>query len=121
MARNNFLISLFFKSIQSIVLLTILLYSSLTCIASDLDLGEELFTKNCVGCHVKGGNIIRRGKTLKLQALKRNGIDNSQAIAIIASQGIGSMSGYKEFLKEGEDQVLADWIWEQAQNAWVQG
>ena len=83
--------------------------------------GQELFTMHCSGCHVKGGNIIRRAKTLKLSALKRNGIDNQEAIARIAREGIGSMSGYEEVLGKGGDTLVANWIWEQAQKAWVQG
>ncbi len=83
--------------------------------------GEVLFTNNCSGCHVNGGNIIRRRKTLKLQDLQRNGIDNPEAIAKIAREGIGIMSGYDEFLGEGEDILVASWIWEQVQKAWVQG
>ena len=82
--------------------------------------GEKLFSMHCSGCHINGGNIIRRGKGLKLEALKRNGLDNQQAIAKIASEGIGRMSGYKDVLGEDGDQIVADWIWKQAQKAWVQ-
>ncbi len=84
-------------------------------------IGEDLFIKNCSGCHVKGGNIIRRGKTLKISALKRNGINSPQAIAEIARNGVGSMSGYEESLGEGGDKIVAEWIWEEAQNAWTHG
>ena len=83
--------------------------------------GQDLFNNHCSGCHVNGGNIIRRGRTLKMAALKRNGIDNPEAIARIAREGIGQMSGYAEALGEGGDQIVAEWIWEQAQNAWTQG
>lgn len=83
--------------------------------------GQELFNKHCAGCHVNGGNIIRRSRTLKLAALKRNGLDQPEAIARIAREGIGQMSGYAEALGEGGDRIVADWIWEQAQNAWTQG
>ncbi len=83
--------------------------------------GKELFIQNCAGCHINGGNIIRRGKTLKLKHLKKNGLDNPIAIAKIAREGVGSMSGYKEQLGEGGDQIVGDWIWEQAQKAWTQG
>lgn len=83
--------------------------------------GEELFNNHCAGCHVNGGNIIRRGRTLKLAALKRNGLDDPEAIARIAREGIGQMSGYGEVLGEGGDELVATWIWEQAQNAWIQG
>ena len=83
--------------------------------------GEKLFMDNCSGCHVNGGNIIRRGKNLKMPALQRNGIDNPEAIARIAREGVGSMDGYKKFLGEEGDVIVANWIWLQAQKAWTQG
>ena len=83
--------------------------------------GEELFNNHCIGCHVNGGNIIRRGRTLKLAALKRNGIDDPEAIARIAREGIGQMSGYRDVLGEGGDRLVSEWIWNQAQNAWTHG
>ena len=83
--------------------------------------GEVLFMKHCSGCHINGGNIVRRGKTLKIKALKKNGIYNPEAIAQVAREGIGSMSGYKEVLGENGDQIVASWVWDQAQKAWVQG
>ena len=83
--------------------------------------GKDLFYMHCAGCHIKGGNIIRRNKTLKIKDLNRNGIDGPTTIAKIAKEGIGSMSGYKDVLGERGDQIVATWIWEQAQNAWTQG
>tara|TARA_Y100001968_G_scaffold165569_1_gene151584 strand:+ start:980 stop:1246 length:267 start_codon:yes stop_codon:yes gene_type:complete len=83
--------------------------------------GESLFIQHCSGCHVNGGNIIRRNKTLKISALKRNGLDNPEAIAKVAREGIGSMSGYEKVLGKEGDKIVANWIWEQSQKAWVQG
>ncbi len=83
--------------------------------------GAVLFGQHCAGCHVNGGNIIRRGKNLKLATLKRQGLDSTEAIASIARNGIGQMSGYGDKLGEGGDQLVAGWILEQAQNAWTQG
>ena len=85
------------------------------------DTGEDLFAMHCAACHIKGGNIIRRSKTLKLSALKSNGLDSQEAIARVAREGIGSMSGYKKVLGETGDKKVAIWVWEQAQKAWVQG
>ena len=31
------------------------------------------------------------------------------------------MSGYGDALGDGGDRIVADWILEQAQNAWIQG
>ncbi len=89
--------------------------------AIETDLGESLFKHNCAGCHINGGNIIRRSKNLKISSLKRNGIDNPEAIAKIARQGVGLMSGYEIELGDNGDQIVANWVWEQAQKAWVQG
>jgi len=89
-------------------------------IAIEQDSGGNLFKHNCAGCHMNGGNIIRRSKNLKISSLKRNGIDNPEAIAKIARQGIGIMSGYEDELGDNGDQLVANWVWEQAQKAWVQ-
>ena len=89
-------------------------------VALDTDSGKTLFKNQCAGCHLNGGNIIRRGKNLKISSLKHNGIDNPEAIAKIARQGIGIMDGYKDQLGDKGDQIVANWIWEQAQKAWVQ-
>lgn len=82
--------------------------------------GATLFARTCAGCHSNGGNIIRRGKTLKRKALARNHIDGPIAIKAIASGGIGQMSGYEELLGEGGAQVVADWVWDQALAGWPQ-
>ena len=88
--------------------------------AIEADLGGSLFKHNCAGCHINGGNIIRRSKNLKISSLKRNGIDNPEAIAKIARQGIGIMSGYEDELGDNGDQIVANLFWEQAQKARVQ-
>ena len=110
--KINFFVSIFF------IFLFITLPKDLN--ALDTNLGKSLFRNNCAGCHANGGNILRRSKTLKLSALKRNGIDDAEAIAKIARQGIGIMNGYKDQLGDNGDQIVANWIWEQSQKAWVQ-
>lgn len=80
--------------------------------------GAKLFDNNCAGCHVRGGNIIRRGKTLKLAALERQGLASPEAIARVAAAGIGQMSGYGAALGEGGPEAVAAWVWQQAQDGW---
>ena len=81
----------------------------------------ELFEAHCVGCHVGGGNIIRRGRTLKLAALQRNGLDSAAAIATVAAEGRGQMSGYREALGgDGAVEDVAAWVWQQALQGWKQ-
>ena len=88
--------------------------------AIDANLGKSLFKHNCAGCHINGGNIIRRSKNLKISSLKRNGIENPEAIAKIAREGVGIMSGYEDELGDNGDQIVANWVWEQSQKAWIQ-
>lgn len=109
----NFLFIIFF------VLISFTLFPH-DLLALENNTAENLFKKNCIGCHINGGNIIRRSKNLKIKTLERNGIDSSAKIAKIAREGIGIMDGYEDLLKENEDQILGIWVWEQAQKAWVQ-
>ena len=111
-----------FKSITLLFFITWLILSfPYQAIAINKNEGESIFIAHCSGCHINGGNIIRRNKTLKAKDLKRNGIDNPEAIALIARDGTGIMSGYKDVLSKEEDKIVANWILEQSQNAWIHG
>lgn len=83
--------------------------------------GESLFAQHCSGCHINGGNIIRRGKTLKLAALQRQGIEGPAAIAAIAAGGIGQMGGYGPVLGDGGPEAVATYVWHQALAGWPRG
>ncbi len=83
-----------------------------------LEDGGRLFELHCAGCHGQGGNIIRRGKTLKLAALERNGLANPAAIATVAAAGLGQMGGYGKALGEGGPEAVAAWVWQQALDGW---
>ncbi len=87
-------------------------------VSADAAQGEQLFMAHCVGCHVNGGNIIRRGRTLRLEALERNGLADPAAIARVAAEGIGQMGGYGAQLGEGGADAVAAWVWQQAQVGW---
>jgi cytochrome c6 len=84
-------------------------------LASD---GASLFEAHCAGCHVNGGNIIRRGKTLRLAALERQDLASQEAIARIAAAGIGQMGGYQAVLGDAGVDAVAAWVWQQAQAGW---
>jgi len=83
--------------------------------------GAQLFQAHCVGCHVGGGNVMRRSKTLKLAALQRNGITSAQAVALIAENGVGRMGGYGSVLGEGGPEAVGTYVWAQAQAGWPKG
>ena len=75
--------------------------------------GAALFDAHCVGCHLNGGNIIRRGKTLKLKALERNGIEGPLEIAMIATEGSAYVFGIYEATsrEQVEGLVKGDVYW----------
>lgn len=80
--------------------------------------GAKIFSANCAGCHIKGGNIIRRGKNLKMRALKRYKMDSVEAISHIVTYGKNNMSAYKDRLTESEIQTVSTYVLNQAENNW---
>lgn len=83
--------------------------------------GERLFDIHCAGCHPNGGNVVRRGRTLKQPALRRNGIEGPEDIARIAAAGIGRMDGYGDGLGESGADAVGRWVWQQALAGWPRG
>lgn len=55
---------------------------------------DQLFDLHCAGCHAHGGNIVRRGKNLKLRTLQRYQIDSVAAIADLITHGKNNMSAF---------------------------
>lgn len=80
--------------------------------------GAKIFTANCAGCHLNGGNIIRRGKNLQIKALKKYNMDSIEAISHIVTYGKNNMSAYKDRLSESEIQTVATYVLKQAENNW---
>ena len=87
-------------------------------LAADIANGAKIFEVHCVGCHVNGGNIVRRNKTLKLKALERNKVNTIDAIATLVANGKGNMSAYKDRLSQSEIEDISAYVLEQAQKGW---
>jgi cytochrome c6 len=110
------------------VLFLVQLFMTLTAVASlnspalALDTADtasaELFAVHCAGCHINGGNIVRRNKTLKLKALQKNKMDSLAAITEIVTNGKGNMSAYKDRLTENEIEAVATYVLQQAEADW---
>ena len=86
--------------------------------AADLTRGAKLFEVQCAGCHINGGNIVRRGKTLKLKALQQNGYATEAAIAEIVTNGKNNMSAYKDRLNQAQIQDVSAYVLAQAKKGW---
>lgn len=87
-------------------------------LAADTVNGTQIFSVHCAGCHINGSNIIRRGKNLKMKALKKNNMDSIEAIASIVTNGKNNMSAYKDRLTEQQIQDVAAYVIEQAEKDW---
>ncbi|MBD1936871.1 c-type cytochrome [Microcoleus sp. FACHB-68] len=87
-------------------------------LAADIANGEQIFSVQCAGCHINGGNIIRRGKNLKQKALKRNGMDSIEAISSIVANGKNNMSAYKDRLSEQQIEDVSAYVLDQAEKDW---
>lgn len=86
--------------------------------AADLTTGAAVFEVHCAGCHVNGGNIIRRGKNLKQPALEKNGYATMEAIAQIVANGKANMSAYKDKLTAEEIESVAAYVLDRAAAGW---
>jgi cytochrome c6 len=80
--------------------------------------GAVLFAQHCAGCHINGGNVIRRGKTLRLAALRKAGLESGEDVARVASAGQGQMGGYEAVLGPDGARIVGDWVWQQALADW---
>lgn len=77
-----------------------------------------IFTNNCAGCHINGGNIVRRGKNLKEKALKKYNMDSIEAISQLVTNGKNAMPAYKGRLTEQQITDVSAYVLEQAQKGW---
>jgi cytochrome c6 len=80
--------------------------------------GAKIFETNCAGCHANGGNIVRRGKNLKLKALQKNKADTQEAIISIVTNGKGNMSAYKDRLTAQEIDEVSVYVLQKAEQNW---
>lgn len=106
------------KSFVLILLIALSFTFNPPALAEDTANGAKIFSIQCAGCHINGGNIVRRGKTLKLKALKRNQMDSQDAIATLVTNGKNNMSAYKDRLTAKEIQDVAAYVLEQAKQGW---
>jgi cytochrome c6 len=85
---------------------------------SPSDLGPKIFQTECAARVAGGGNIIRRGKNLKLKALERNHIDTLEAVQTLVTQGKGNMSAYGDRLTPEEITAVSEYVLAQAAQNW---
>ena len=92
--------------------------SALAAPVGDLDSGAAVFKANCAGCHVNGGNIVRRGKNLKMKALHRNKVDTHEAVVSLVINGKGIMSAYGDKLTPEQIADVSAYVLQRAETGW---
>jgi cytochrome c6 len=78
------------------------------------EIGKELFTKNCIVCHMGGNNIIIPEKNLKKDSLDENGMNTINAISYQILNGKNGMPAFGGRLKESEIEVIAKYVLEES-------
>ena len=107
------------KQLLALLLMIVLsLTAAPSSVATDINQGAEVFQVHCAGCHMNGGNIIRRGKTLKQKALKKYGVDSLEAIAALVTNGKNNMPAFQERLSEAQIQAVSAYVLEAAAQDW---
>ena len=109
------------QAVGAIAIALILLLTSFNATAlanMDLDNGAKVFKANCAGCHVNGGNIVRRGKNLKTKALHRHKVDTQDAVESLVTNGKGIMSAYGDKLTQQEIADVSAYVLQRAEENW---
>lgn len=81
---------------------------------SDLEKGKQLFTKNCMVCHIGGNNLIIPEKNLKKAALEENGMNTLSAISYQVLNGKNGMPAFGGRLNEKEIEEVANYVLEKS-------
>lgn len=105
-------------AIALIILLTLVDTPVLADTVHNVESGAKIFKANCAGCHVKGGNIVRRGKNLKLKALHRNKVDTHEAVVSLVTNGKGIMSAYGDKLTPEQIADVSAYVLQKAETGW---
>ena len=109
------------KVITAVAIALLFLFTPVDAVAVpgvNLENGAAVFKANCAGCHAGGGNIVRRGKNLKLKTLHKRQVDTQEAIASIVTNGKGIMSAYGDKLTSEEIANVSAYVLQRAEENW---
>lgn len=86
--------------------------------ASDLGNGAQVFSTNCVACHVGGGNVVNGAKTLQQHDLEKYAMATAEAIKQQVVNGKNAMPAFAGRLTPEEIDNVAAYILDRAANGW---
>lgn len=87
-------------------------------IAADIDSGAQVFSANCTACHVGGGNVVNRAKTLSQADLEAYGMDSVEAITTQVTRGKAAMPAFGQQLTPDQIESVAMYVLDQAEKGW---
>lgn len=106
------------KLLTLVILIFTLIIAFTPNVAAETSDAAQVFSTNCAGCHINGGNIVRRGKNLKQKALKKYHMDSIEAIADLIENGKNAMPAYKDRLTNQEIIDVSAYVLNQADQGW---
>jgi len=80
----------------------------------DAAAGAQVFGGKCVACHRNGGNIVKRNKTLKPDALEKYNMYSAKAIITQVTCGKGVMPQFGKQFTEEQIANVAAYVLQQA-------
>lgn len=86
--------------------------------AADFINGENIFLLNCSACHAGGNNVVVTEKTLKKDILKRNGMDNSEAVTYQVTNGKNAMPAFGGRLSDKDIEDVALYVLMKSEKGW---
>ncbi|CAK0842381.1 unnamed protein product [Prorocentrum cordatum] len=86
--------------------------------AADLKNGEAVFNNICAACHVGGDNLVSSEKTLKADALAKNGRSELANIKAIVAGGNGAMPALGQILDATEIDDVANYVLGKSKTGW---
>ncbi len=91
--------------------------------AADVAHGAQVFSANCVACHMGGGNVVNGERTLKAEALDAYLADYSAghetAIAYQVTNGKNAMPAFGGKLSETDIADVASYVEDMSSKGWA--
>ena len=100
-----------------------LLFGTTPAFAADVAHGGQIFSANCVACHMGGGNVVNGERTLKAEALDaylaNYGDGHEAAIAYQVTNGKNAMPAFGGKLSDGDIADVAAYVEDMANKGWA--
>ncbi|MCF8133323.1 MAG: c-type cytochrome [Synechococcus sp.] len=100
-----------------------LLFGTAPAFAADVAHGAQVFSANCVACHMGGGNVVNAERTLKAEALEaylaNYSAGHEAAIAYQVTNGKNAMPAFGGKLSEADIADVAAYVEDSSSKGWA--